>query len=102
MFTEERDSRDVLIGVVIVALVVGGIYTMKRDTPETVPATPLAVSTSSPATLRIEVGHGSIAKPSVYAKADMAKWKLTSNQDRRGGSYCSARFSKQLLDRPNR
>jgi hypothetical protein len=62
MFTEERDSPDVLIGVVIVALAVGGIYTMKRDTPETVPATPLAVSTSSPATPRIEVGHGSIAK----------------------------------------
>jgi hypothetical protein len=62
VFTEERDSRDVLIGVVIVALVVGGIYAMKRNAPETVPVTPPAVSTASSAAPRIEVGHGSIAQ----------------------------------------
>lgn len=51
MFTEERDRWDVLIGVIVTAIVIGGIYVLNRGEPHEVRAEPKAAEPVAVTTL---------------------------------------------------
>ena len=61
MFTEERDRWDVLIGVIVVALVAGGVYVIKSHAPVATPP-PIAAAAPSRETSPIAMDHGSVER----------------------------------------
>ena len=67
MFTEERDKWDVLVGALVVAIVIVGVFTIgsqrpPRVLPGPVATTPLAAPAA--ATPRVDMGHASVKRVS--------------------------------------
>lgn len=86
MFTEERDRWDVRIGVLLVALVVGGVYLARRHQPQELP--PTTVETIIPVAVSPRVQMGA----AVVERAPDAPIALAYECNRNG--------QKVLSDRP--
>lgn len=64
MFTEERDRWDVRIGVLLVALVVGGVYVARRHQPQDPPPTTVETIPPAAASPRVEMGVAVVKRAS--------------------------------------
>lgn len=86
MFTEERDRWDVRIGVLLVALVVGGVYLARRHQPQEPPATTVETITPLAASPRVQMGAAVV--------------KRTSDAPIAFAYECNRNGQKVLSDRP--
>jgi hypothetical protein len=104
MFTEDRDKWDVLVGALVVAIVIVGVFTIgsqrpPRVLPGPVATTPLAAPAA--ATPRVDMGHASVKRvsdPSIAVAYECTRDGQRILSDR----PCGADASIRRIAEPNR
>lgn len=101
MFTEERDKWDVLIGVIVVALVAGGVYVVRSQSPEMSAPPPLAATAPSRETPRIEMDHRTV-EPAAQSPIAVAYECWRNGQRILSGRPCGSDAAMRTIAEPNR
>ena len=99
MFTEDRDKWDVLVGALVVAIVIVGVFTIgsqrpPRVLPGPVATTPLAAPAA--ATPRVDMGHASVKRvsdPSIAVAYECTRdgQRILSDRPCGADAYCGVR-----------
>lgn len=101
MFTEERDKWDVLIGVIVVALVAGGVYVVRSHSPEMSAPPPLSATAPSRETPRIEM-HRSAVEPSAESSIAVVYECRRDGQRILSDRPCGSDAAMRTIAEPNR